>query len=560
MGATTLRVRPTPERPLSPCVIKTVSQRPEAIAAAAWRTWIMNEQPPTAVPSALLGVRRDYARPSPPFASHIKNQSLTLTREADSPATVRAASQWIGTHDRVKPSRSSAPTAARLPKSVIRGFFAAIVAVSTTLLSGCGEDGVISRFMLKPERIIIERRPDPAYDQLFPYYVELCATSQFRSKLKGEGGVAGHAVMYIKGACKDEQAPYPLLRRCRVAATELDDPEHGAGVSVGRWFRNVNWVAIPGYHLFYEGNLKIGEHLTEAHFNATVRDAIDKNIYKGVEFHDYASAGAGLGLKNFVVNEAIGTDFALQFARSLFCARLPVTESMLGEVIAFLNDKNREYAEGEGDYNWSVWADNCAHTLRNALAAANIWSPLSVRVVKFRQLFNLAVPANEFVNLAQLGTEGNIDDYREIQQDGPQRDALHEFHWLPARHGALLKTLPVHEPNDLYDTTFRLFTLQSPFRMGKTKHAIDLLSDDRFVNLGANLHYFRDKYEMILARHSERREMLASVRGTPYRRVERLFYDYIEAQRAEVGSLLDRFAALEGQPDAAQGQIGSVIK
>ena len=96
--------------------------------------------------------------------------------------------------------------------------------------------------------------------------------------------------------------------------------------------------------------------------------------------------------------------------------------------------------------------------------------------------------------------------------------------------------------------------------MGKTKHAIDLLSDDRFVNLGANLHYFRDKYEMILARHSERREMLASVRGTPYRRVERLFYDYIEAQRAEVGSLLDRFAALEGQPDAAQGQIGSVIK
>ena len=24
---------------------------------------------------------------------------------------------------------------------------------------------------------------------------------------------------------KDEQAPYPQLRRCRVAATELDDPE-----------------------------------------------------------------------------------------------------------------------------------------------------------------------------------------------------------------------------------------------------------------------------------------------------------------------------------------------
>ena len=87
--------------------------------------------------------------------------------------------------------------------------------------------------MLKPDRIIVERRPDRVYDQLFPYYVELCATSQFRSKLKGEGGVAGHAVMYIKGACKDEQASFPQLRRCRVAATELSDPEHGAGVSVG---------------------------------------------------------------------------------------------------------------------------------------------------------------------------------------------------------------------------------------------------------------------------------------------------------------------------------------
>jgi hypothetical protein len=109
------------------------------------------------------------------------------------------------------------------------------------------------------------------------------------------------------------------------------------------------------------------------------------------------------------------------------------------------------------------------------LAAANIWSPLSVQAVKLRQIFNLALPANEFVNLAELGTEGNIEDYREIQLDGPQRDALHEFHWLPTRHGALLKTLPVHEPNDLYDTTFRLFTLQSPFRMGKTQRAIDLL-------------------------------------------------------------------------------------
>jgi hypothetical protein len=463
---------------------------------------------------------------------------------------------------RIKPDRSwwlRVITAAsrfgyRLSGKASHGIFAVALAGIILLFSGCGDDGIISRFMLKPDRIIVERRPDPAYDQLFLYYVELCATSQFRSKLKGEGGVAGHAVMYIKGACKDEQAPFPQLRRCRVAATQLDDPEHGAGVSVGRWFRNVNWVAIPGYELFYQGNLKFGERLTQAHFEASVRDAIGKGVYKGVEFHDYPGASAGAGLENFVANEGIGTDLALQFARSVFCARVPVTESMLGEIIAFLNDKNREYAEGDADYNWSVWADNCAHTLRNALAAANIWSPLSVQAVKFRQIFNLAVPANEFVDLAELGTEGSISDYREIQQNGPERDALHEFHWLPTRHGALLKTLPVHEPNDLYDTTFRLFTLQSPFRMGKTRRAVDLLSDERFVKLAANLRYFREKYDSILASYDERRDMLASVRGSPYRRLERLYYEYIRAQRAEVGSMLDRLSLLEDHADGPKSR------
>jgi hypothetical protein len=442
----------------------------------------------------------------------------------------------------------------RLGGRASRGIVAAALAGIVLLLSGCGDNGVIARFMLKPERIIVERRPDPVYDQIFPYYVELCATSQFRSKLKGDGGIAGHAVMYIKGACKDEEAPYPQLRRCRVAATELNDPEHGAGVSVNRWFRNVNWVAIPGYELFYKGNLKFGERLTQSHFDATVHDAINKGVYQGVDFHDYPGASAGASLENFVANEGIGTDLALQFARSVFCARVPITEGMLDEVIAFLNDKNREYAEGDADYNWSVWADNCAHTLRNALAAANIWSPLSVQAVKFRQLFNLAVPANEFVNLAELGTEGNFDDYREIQQDGPARDALHEFHWLPTRHGALLKTLPVHEPNDLYDTMFRLFTLQSPFRMGKTQRAIDLLSDERFVNLDANLRYFHQKYDTILASHDEHRDMLASVRGSPYRRVERLYYEYIRAQRTEVESMLDRISALEDHADTPKPQ------
>ena len=112
---------------------------------------------------------------------------------------------------------------------------------SAALLGGCAEDGVIDRFQLKPDDIIIERRPDTVYEKLFLYYVELCAACQFRSKVTGVGGgPAGHAILYIKGACKDDDARFPQLRRCRAIATDLNDPEHGAGVSVNQLFRNVN--------------------------------------------------------------------------------------------------------------------------------------------------------------------------------------------------------------------------------------------------------------------------------------------------------------------------------
>jgi hypothetical protein len=87
--------------------------------------------------------------------------------------------------------------------------------------------------------------------------------------------------------------------------------------------------------------------------------------------------------------------------------------------------------------------------MHNALAAANIWSPLTVRRTKIRQIFNLAIPANESVNLAE------------------------------------------------------------------------------FVDLEANLRYFDERYRAILAQHDERHDTMASVRGTPFRRVERIFQRHL---------------------------------
>ena len=427
----------------------------------------------------------------------------------------------------------------RMARLLVGAMLAALVAAGVACGS-CASGPLV----VEQDELIVERRPDPAYDQLFPYYAELCAVSQFRSETKGFGGIPGHAVMYLKGACKDEAAPFPTLRRCRRSATDPEDLEHGVGVSVNRWFRNVNWVAVPGTELFYAGNLPSGERLTRAHFDATVQNAIDAGVYRGVELHEYPTPEPERTLEDFIMRLSLGTDFALQFARSVFCTRLPVTEEMLVEIIDFLNELNREYAMGEADYDWSGFSDNCVHTLRNALAAASVWSPLSVRAIKFRQIFNLAIPANEFVNLARLGNKGPIDDYGEVYGDTVQRSALLEFDWLPTRHGALVKTLPVHGENDLYDTTFRLFVLQSPFRQGKTRDTVRMLSDERFVDLEANLRHFSRVYEEILASRDEEASGLASLRGDRYRRVRRRYYDYIEQQHSEVEAMLDRLPAL----------------
>jgi hypothetical protein len=80
--------------------------------------------------------------------------------------------------------------------AAVRRVLAFVVVAFATLSAGCVQDGLmdIARFQLKPDDVIIERRPDTAYEKLVPYYVELCAASQFRSKLTGEGGgPAGHA-------------------------------------------------------------------------------------------------------------------------------------------------------------------------------------------------------------------------------------------------------------------------------------------------------------------------------------------------------------------------------
>jgi hypothetical protein len=420
---------------------------------------------------------------------------------------------------------------------VLAAISMALAAVAI-ILSPCAEG-----LLFAPVDAFTHHEPDARYETLFPYYVELCAVSQFRSAELGTGGSPGHAAMYLKGACRDTDAPYPKLRRCVGNVTDPDSPEHGAGVSVNRWLRNVNWVAFAGRGQVFEGNLEPDEVVTRERLQAAAQEAIDAGAFRGVELWPYPGQTPDSQLIDFVTRHSAGTDFALSLARSALCGRVPVEPEMMDEIVHFLNDINRKYATGAADFRWSGYHDNCVHLLRNALAAASIWEPISVRVAKLLQVFHLAVPANEALNLAALGTTGPVDSYPRIFGDDKMRDAMLEFGWLPTRHGALLVSLPVHPNNLLFDTQPRLLVLQSPFTLRTTRRLLKMLDDPRFTELDANLRHFQSIYEEILSRRDQPDDVFAPLRGDRYRRVRRRYFSVIESELREVEHMRAELAA-----------------
>lgn len=371
----------------------------------------------------------------------------------------------------------------------------AAFAATVWLAVGCG---------LLPDSVEIPTiRPDPLYEELYPYYVELCALDQYR-KLDGHvGAFPGHAVLYLKGACRREDAPYPALEPCGEPIADPNHPRHGAGISVNRMFRNVNWVATPGKALFLDGELAPEDRLDPARYEAAIDRARTLGLYRGVEIHDAwrSETPNGQPLDAFLSRSGVGTDYALRFARTLFCTRMPITASMLERAIAFLNALNDQYASGAADYRWSGYHDNCVHTIHNALAAASVWRPKAVWQIKALQLFHLAIPANAFIELAARGHETEIEPWWRLWLDEPAREALLRHAWLPNRDGVLIKVLAIHPHNALFDTRHRLFVLEGPLRRAQTRRLARMLEDPRYTDLTANLLHFERRYAKLLEEH-----------------------------------------------------------
>ena len=114
---------PTLDRPDSPCVMRTVSQYPAAIAATACPTWMRKDPPPTAVPSIQRGRMPRYsvscatetpAVATPSMSSRVSPASSSALN-ADSACNWRT--EWPGNTPRSVVS--AAPTIATLWRSAL---------------------------------------------------------------------------------------------------------------------------------------------------------------------------------------------------------------------------------------------------------------------------------------------------------------------------------------------------------------------------------------------------------------------------------------------------------
>jgi len=419
---------------------------------------------------------------------------------------------------------------------------------------------VSSNFAHRRRRTSAQR----TYNSLFPYSVEVCAVSQFHQIGAKPGGWGGHATLFINGAEIDPGASYPRLRLA-AAGADLSDSESGIGISVNRFFDNVTWVAIPGRDEFFRGGLAPEQTLDRDFFEVAIHRATTAGWFAGIAIEDVVMLKRPRAMRpaEFIVRHSIGTDFALNFARTAYCARLPMSRDAIGKVVAHLNSAN-DVAQKTG-YVWNMYTNNCSHVVHNALAAAGVWDPnvargpgpmnvardvLSVATaLALSQMSDFSFPANDFVRLYEAGNERPIDDALAAYGNRDVRRTMDDG-WLCTGPGALIATYPIHEAsrNRMFVPGRDPFLFSVPMLWDKadkfkmlTHHAPSIVTD-----LGANLAYYRERYAKTLADQRTVDEELGSLDGDgdDFRIFYGRFYEQIAEELKRTDARLTEYRRL----------------
>ena len=343
----------------------------------------------------------------------------------------------------------------------------------------------------------------PTYEDLLPYYAELCALSELRKKpgfgVPLSSGMGGHLLLYLNGVRVNRSSGYPILE---LSPPEAAPARHGAAISANSHYRNANWVAIEDRDFIFRGALAPGESLTRDAYERTQTSAKARGLLNGIEFHAhfFRDKPAGMSVEDFKYEISVATDYGSTFGRNCYRARVPLDAARMERVVAFLNDLNEPYRKGERIYHWRIFNDNCVHMAHNALAAAGFWAPWPTGQLALTAAFRFPVPKNTIVDLALRANDLPIADAEALYAHAEIRHLLTETGNLPTGPAALTSAQPAVAINEIYDVRkLRLIFYDNPFWGPYRGWFKRIMSEPRYTDLPANLRHFARAYQTAAA-------------------------------------------------------------
>jgi hypothetical protein len=315
------------------------------------------------------------------------------------------------------------------------------------------------------------------YAKVYPTHVEYCAGTELAFVDGVAGGPGGHGFTYIEGLCKDNQPVFKNGRWMvypRVKPCDGTEGYSGVGVSVNSDFKNVNFVVVPTYALFMNGNLGQGERVTQAVVDRAADDANRLNVFQNVRIKPELTldpktgkidpktgkpdpktqtgfAYGSPGYMHMMAVNSIGTDYGTRMGRNLECVRLPFPKARLADVAARLNGINGGYYETGTVYNWDGLKNNCAHLASDLLEAAGVRHAIPKNLAALKQIFYIALPRDGVYTLITNGIMKSMEPwstYRDLKEDKVNLDNGVTF--LPTQVGVLAKKYSIFRDNKVF--------------------------------------------------------------------------------------------------------------
>lgn len=379
------------------------------------------------------------------------------------------------------------------------------------------------------------------YRKVYPNFIAFCALSDGQEiiEISQDFLDAGHITLYVENACLDKKKKYPHLKVC-------DPGQHsslkGTMLSVNSLAKNANWIGIPSFELAISGLHDADKRVTSSAVQHSLKLAIATGSYKGVEVHSDTHLPHKELLRRIARN-SLSMEVGMRMGRNVYCSRLPIESHILPKLIAHLNNVNSIYKQKNKIFNWHPLFNNCAHLAHNALASLHVWGFKETDASLIDQLSNIAVPANEMLDLMYIGNDVDLSHPSSIYKNQFFYKSIMDNNWLPTRHGVLHEHLPVFSKNDVFNTHgLKLKSYQLPGSLTKYKKFYKKMnSDSRYFDIQSNLEFFRTKYKTALESRpslSEELSALPQIDHDAFVKFYKKYYTYLEAQLADVDKKL----------------------